>query len=942
MSIAAGTRLGRYEIRALLGAGGMGEVYLARDTKLDRTVALKILPTELAADQRRMGRFVQEARAASALNHPHIITIYEIEDEAQPPYIATEFIDGETLRARMQRGEIRLNDALEIVTQIASALAAAHAAGIVHRDIKPENVMLRPDGYVKVLDFGLAKLTEHNAAAIDTEAATRAFVVTDPGAVMGTVAYMSPEQARGLETDARTDLWSLGCVLYEMIAGRLPFAGATPTDTILAIVDREPTPLRALVPEVPEALEWIVAKALTKEKEERYQTARELLTDLRRLKQRLDVNAEIERSTAPHVSGTPQSSAGEHETQVVTQPARTAEASAAATMPSAANVSSTEFIAAKIKTHKRGFAIALCVAALLVVGVVVKLVGAGYLLGAYTGRRAQVSASPIAPLQQMKFSKIPVSNGWAVISPDGRFLVRMATEKSKTGLWLRQVGATAEREIVPPADVYFTDAEFSPDGNSIYYVAGETGKNFQRLYRVSVIGGDPQKLIDDVDSGVSFSPDGKRLAFRRHSAQANEDALVVADAGGGSEQVIAKWHPPVSFLWPAWSPDGQVFACFMRGKDEQGEYFWLEAAALADGSTKPITSERWLYITTYRWLPGGEGLVVTGKPRTAPVEDRGQVWYIPFPAGAAQKITNDTNHYFAISLTADGRTALVAQSNLASNVWVVPAGDFARARQVTNSTSEIGETCWTPDGRIIYSYAAAGRFLDLWLMNPDGTGNRQLTFTPDRHDSAPALSPDGRQIVFETFESGRRTLYRMNMDGGGVLELVRDVDQFSYPRVSPDGRWVFYNSRDESGHDAFWKVPFEGGAPVKVRENARCKLSPDGARLGCYYREPVSNAPRQYIVVPAEGGEPLQTLAVPQDASYMDWSPDGRAIDFLAGRDGADNIYRLPLAGGREQKLTDWQAPTALYYFAWSRDGKQLAVVRDSTSTDLVLIQNFR
>src|SRR2546421_6983886 len=351
MTIEAGTRIGRYEIRRPLGAGGMGEVYSALDVKLDRTVALKLLPANFASDQKRMQRFVQEARAASSLNHPNIITIHEIEDAANPPFIATEFIDGETLRSRLTR-PLKLTEALDIVTQVASALSAAHAAGIIHRDIKPENIMLRRDGYVKVLDFGLAKLTEpRGTAAIDTEAATRALVNTDPGAVMGTVGYMSPERARGLETDARTDLWSLGVVLYEMVAGQLPFTGATPTDTILAIVDKEPLPLVHYVREVPEALEWIVTKALTKDKEERYQTAREMLTDLRRLKQRVDQSAELERSVAPGVLRSSKSTGSGGASGMSQQSAQTTiTASERATAQSgdgsvkATNVSSAEYV----------------------------------------------------------------------------------------------------------------------------------------------------------------------------------------------------------------------------------------------------------------------------------------------------------------------------------------------------------------------------------------------------------------------------------------------------------------------------------------------------------------------------------------------------------------------------------------------------------------------
>jgi eukaryotic-like serine/threonine-protein kinase len=298
MSIAAGTKLGRYEIRSKLGAGGMGEVYLAQDTKLDRKVALKILPTEVAADRNRMSRFVQEAKAASALNHPNIITIHEIEQIDSVNFIATEFIDGETLRQRMQFAPTKLSEVLEVAIQSASALTAAHAANIIHRDIKPENVMLRRDGIVKVLDFGLAKLTAVDSANVDTEAPTS--FKTDPGTVVGTAVYMSPEQARGMPVDARTDIFSLGVVLYEMVAGCLPFEGSTKSEVLASILsEKEPQPLARYSREVPAELERIVSKALRKNRDERYQTIKDMLLDLQSLKQELEFEKKLERSLPP-------------------------------------------------------------------------------------------------------------------------------------------------------------------------------------------------------------------------------------------------------------------------------------------------------------------------------------------------------------------------------------------------------------------------------------------------------------------------------------------------------------------------------------------------------------------------------------------------------------------------------------------------------------------
>ena len=305
MAIASGVRFNQYVILSQIGSGGMGEIYLAQDTRLGRRVALKLLLTQFTADEERVHRFEQEARAASALNHPNIITIFEIGHDNQTHFIATEFVEGQTINQRLKLGKIELVDALDVAIQAANALVAAHAAGIVHRDIKPENVMLRPDGYVKVLDFGLAKLTEQfdSEDSIDPEATTKPLRDTSPGVIMGTVSYMSPEQARGQKVDSRSDLFSLGCVIYEMITGHKPFRGDTMSDVMAAVLEAEPHPIAGILPGAPAEMQWIVSKALAKDRESRYQTAKELLNDLKRLKQQLEFKAEQARQNRATASG---------------------------------------------------------------------------------------------------------------------------------------------------------------------------------------------------------------------------------------------------------------------------------------------------------------------------------------------------------------------------------------------------------------------------------------------------------------------------------------------------------------------------------------------------------------------------------------------------------------------------------------------------------------
>src|SRR5438094_8140972 len=368
--------ISRYRILERIGAGGMGEVFLAEDTKLGRKVALKILAEELTQNRDRLSRFDQEAYAASALNHPNILTIYEMGDEGGRHYIATEFIDGVTLRKRLSGAPMELVEVLEVAIQVAGALEEAHAAGIVHRDIKPENIMIRRNGHVKVLDFGLAKLTESSAISeTDTEAITRAMVQTDAGVVMGTSQYMSPEQARGKPVDARTDIWSLGVVLYEMAAGRAPFTGETKTDVIVAIAKNDPPPLARFAPNAPAEFEWIVLKALRKDVEERYQTVKEFESDLKKLKQRIEFQSQLEQSAGPEHYSTALRTLADTEINRSLQPLSSHLSAApliTGQVQSAAptRASNAEYIVSEIKRHKRSAA-GVAIAAVVVIGLMI-------------------------------------------------------------------------------------------------------------------------------------------------------------------------------------------------------------------------------------------------------------------------------------------------------------------------------------------------------------------------------------------------------------------------------------------------------------------------------------------------------------------------------------------------------------------------------------------
>ena len=936
--LAAGTNLAHYRILSKIGAGGMGEVYAAQDTRLDRKVALKVLPVELAANRDRMERFIREAKSAAALSHPNIAQIFEIGAHDGTHFIAMEFVDGLTLREKIHREHTVVWKLLRHLQHVAEGLAKAHAAGIVHRDLKPDNIMITHDGHAKILDFGLAKLIETSTPTESSESLSQAPTAmlppqySTPGVIMGTVGYMSPEQAQGKvnQIDHRSDIFSFGCLLFETVTRRKPFEGQTTLDSLHNTVHAATPNVKDMYPEAPDDLQRIIRRCLAKDPDRRYQSIREVAIELEELWQ--DLRTTSERDSVPGTVSGSVATPSDPRRQAEVSPS-TGPVSAASTIPSS------QFIAAKIKSHKNAFVLGLIAAAVVAAVSIAKLIGVGFGLG-----RLIKESSPINQLQMMKFTTVPVSSNvdHSFISPDGRFMALIVKDRGKMSLRLRPVRGSVEREIVPPVDGYFLGGvTFSPDVTNIYYVLGTSNSLFRRLYRVSVLGGDPQKLLDDIDTPVCVSPDSKRLAFRRHLPQKREDTLVVTNENGTGEQVVATRPVPTVFGKPKWSPNAQFIAYPVLSKDEGGEYTILEATNLSDRSTIPISSARWTWINSIEWLPESNGLVVTGKPRSAPVDHRRQIWYVPFPEGEPVKITNDANDYWGLSLTADGKTALVRQSDVSSNVWVMPANDFARARQVTNSTSETGETCWTPDGKIIYSYAGTGRFHDLWLMNADGTGNRQLTFSADRHEHGPTLSPDGRQLVFMTLQEPLESIWRMNLDGSGATELVRNVDSYADPHFSPDGKWVYYSSRDEKSNRAFWKVSVDGGEPVKVRDT-KCRLSPDGKQFACAYRDMSPEALAKLLIVSAERGETIHTFDWPEGTTAVFWSPDGKSVDYMAEREGVMNVWRLPLTGGKEQKLTDWQTPAAIWYLAWSRDGRQLALTRDTRRDQLILIQNFR
>jgi eukaryotic-like serine/threonine-protein kinase len=931
MSTPAGKRLGRYEIRSLLGVGGMGEVYLAQDTQLRRPVALKLLPPEFTLNEDRLGRFKQEAFAASSLNHPNILTIYEIGSEDEIHFIATEFIDGVSLRERMAKEGLTVEQVLDFGGQIASALAAAHAAGIVHRDIKPENVMVRRDGYVKVLDFGLAKLTESKVFHSDPEAATMQAVKTDPGKVMGTANYMSPEQTRGLDVDARTDIWSLGVMLYELASGRVPFEGQTGSDVLVSILSNEPMPLQRLSPDIPAELQRIVRKALRKDAEERYQLVKELGLDLKTLRRELDLNAELELSQQPSVPVMQESGIGAMPSGV----RNAAAASRTAELASPRSTSSAEYLVSEIKSHPGILTLLLGVVGVVALAIV--------LLVAYRGSATDTST------RNMKIARL-TSTGMAdkaAISPDGKYLVHVASENGQQSLRVRQVSTNGEVQIVPPSDVQYAGLTFSRDGDFIYYVAAEKNSSTSNLYQISGLGGNPRRLIANVGSAVTFSPDGQQFAFIRNSPEAGEDVLIIAGTNGGGERKLAVRKLPNFFRSVAWSPEGKTIACG-AGSFVPNYNTYVVAVAVEGGGEKQIGTQTWMFMGQLAWAASGRALILGASEKEAGSFEAQQIWYVPYPEGEARRITNDLNNYTGVSLTVDSNRLVTVQSETSSSIWLAPNGEANRATRTTSGAGQVDGRdglAWTPDGKIVYASNASGN-LDLWIMNADGSHQRQLTEN-SRINNDPAVSPDGRYIIFTSDRAGTPNIWRTDIDGSNARQLTSGSGEDN-PQCSPDGQWVVYTLLG-AGKPTLWRVSIDGGASQQLTDKytAAAVFSPDGRSVACLYREEQPNSPLKLAIFPLAGGQPTRVFDVTiftEEVSRLPpprWTADSRALTYVVTSAGVSNIWLQPINGDAPRQLTTFKSDR-IFSFEWSHDGKQLLVARGMVASDVVLISNFR
>jgi serine/threonine protein kinase/Tol biopolymer transport system component len=916
----AGLQLDHYQLLEPLGAGGMGEVYLAQDLKLDRKVALKLLPALFMTNDEHVRRLKREARSVSALNHPNILTIYEIGETGSTHYIVTEYIDGVTLRQHMAGGRIEVGEVLDVALQVASALAAAHSAGITHRDIKPENIMMRVDGYVKVVDFGLAGHAELQSLAapeVNRMSATR----TGLGELIGTVKYMSPEQIQGHVVDARSDIWSLGVVLYEMLTGRTPFDGPTVSHTLNSILETEPQPLESCAFEKLNELQRIVARTLAKQSEERYQTAQELAADLRQLKQHLELAQRLV------VSGL--TDLREVMPQRESEPQTVLSTSAFAPQDTKPSRASAILNASRQMIQEPRFKLWL----IIILAVIVILASGRQWIGNLGGQRPP-------PVDIIRMRRLTTAGNAvaAAVSPDGTYFVYAAEDAGLQSLRGRQVnsGPEADRQLLPPGEVSYVGLSFSPNGQDVYYVVKENHGSEGTLYRLPAQGGTARNLqVGDIETPVTFSPDGSRIAFVTRDVN-SEQTLKLAGADGTNVQNLASRKYPNFFMNPAWSPEGETIAC-VAGSYLDGFFMTIINMRVRDGVEKPLTSQRWWSVRRLAWQSDGRGLFLVGMDQAAGMPS--YVAHITYPSGEVKRITRDLNDYRELSVMSGGKGMIAVQSIQTSDFWVAPVGETPRARLITHSKYDrISGMAWTPDGRIVHALRRAGENSNIWSINADGSERVQLTDTAG-NNLDPAVSPDGRYVVFASTRSGAANIWRVAIDGGSPQQLTSGSSEW-WPSVSPDSRWVIYTSF-ANARPTLWKVSIDGGAPVQLgdRFSILSVVSPNGDAIACYLWGGDSKFELKMAVMKTDGGKVTATFAAPNGKfQTLQWTSNGEALAYIHDRDGMSNIWVQPIAGGPSKTITDFKAEH-IFNFALSRDGKQIAFDRGSVTNDVVLFE---